>query len=62
MKAWYTSKTINLNALVGMLALLEANTGVLAPLLPSNWLTMLSVGLPVVNIVLRAITTKGVSK
>ena len=53
MKPWYTSKTLIINALVA----LEAGTGLLQPYLPGNFYAMIAVGLPVVNAILRVITT-----
>jgi len=56
-KPWYTSKTIIVNALVAALVALEAGTGLLQPYLPGNFYTLIAVGLPVVNAILRVITT-----
>lgn len=61
MKPWYTSKTLWVNALVAALAALEAGTGVLQPFLPANFYAMVAVGLPVVNAVLRIVTTQGLA-
>lgn len=59
MKPWYTSKTLIINALAAALATLEASTGILKPLLGDGGLYVaLAVGLPVVNAVLRAVTTE----
>ena len=57
MKPWYTSKTIIINAIVAALVALEAGTGLLRPYLPGNFYAIIAVGLPVVNAVLRVITT-----
>lgn len=57
MKPWYTSKTIIVNAIVAALVALEAGTGLLQPYLPGNFYTIIAVGLPVVNAVLRVVTT-----
>lgn len=57
MKPWYTSKTIIVNTLVAALVALEAGTGLLQPYLPGNFYTLIAVGLPVVNAILRVITT-----
>jgi hypothetical protein len=60
-KPWWCSKTIWLNVLVATFLLAEANIGVLQGLLP-DWLQRALVfGLPIVNVWLRVITTKGVS-
>ena len=57
MKPWYTSKTIIINAIVAALVALEAGTGLLQPYLPGNFYALVAVGLPVLNAVLRVITT-----
>lgn len=59
-KVWWKSKTLWVNAIVAMLVALEAGTGVLQPMLPVNLYTVLAVGLPIVNALLRVITTAGV--
>lgn len=61
MKPWYTSKTLWVNAVVAALAALEAGTSILQPFLPANFYAIVAVGLPVVNAVLRIITTQGLS-
>ena len=60
-KVWWKSKTLWLNAIAAALVALEAGTGMLQPLLPVNFYTLLAVGLPVINGALRVITTQGVS-
>ncbi len=59
-KVWWKSKTLWVNAVAAMLVALEAGTGVLQPMLPVNLYTVLAVGLPIVNALLRVITTAGV--
>lgn len=59
-KAWWKSKTLWVNAVAAMLVALEAGTGILQPLLPINLYTVLAVGLPIINALLRVITTSGV--
>lgn len=59
-KAWWKSKTLWVNAVAAMLVALEAGTGNLQPLLPINLYTVLAVGLPIINALLRVITTSGV--
>ena len=59
-KFWWKSRTIWINAIVAMLVALEAGTGVLQPLLTVNLYTALAVGLPIVNALLRVITSSGV--
>jgi hypothetical protein len=61
MKAWYQSKTLWVNAIVAALATLEASAGLLQPFLPVNFYTIVAVGLPVVNAVLRIVTTQGLA-
>lgn len=62
MKPWYTSKTLIINALAAALATLEASTGILKPVLGNGGLYVaLAVGLPVVNAVLRAVTTEALT-
>lgn len=61
MKPWYTSKTLWVNAVVAALAALEAGTGILQPFLPANFYAIVAVGLPVVNAVLRIVTTQGLA-
>ncbi|CAB4123345.1 hypothetical protein UFOVP40_23 [uncultured Caudovirales phage] len=60
-KPWYLSKTLWFNIICAALAALESNTGILQPFLPVNFYSALAVGLPVVNGVLRVITTKGLT-
>lgn len=59
-KVWWKSKTLWVNAIAAMLVALEAGTGVLQPMLPVNLYTVLAVGLPIVNALLRVITNAGV--
>jgi len=61
MKAWYLSKTLWVNALVAALVALEAGTGLLQPFLPPHFYAIVAVGLPIVNAVLRIVTTQGLS-
>ncbi len=60
-KPWWKSRTMIVNALAAALVALEANTGLLQPLLPMNFYAVLAALLPVVNAALRVITTTGVS-
>lgn len=59
-KVWWKSRTLWVNAVAAMLVALEAGTGILQPLLPVNLYTVLAVGLPIINALLRVITTSGV--
>ena len=59
-KAWWKSKTIWINAIVGVLVALEAATGALQPVVGPYFYAAVAVGLPVINAVLRVITTQAV--
>lgn len=59
-KPW-VSKTIVLNAVVGAALLAEANIASLQGLLPQSKYQIIAFGLPFVNMLLRAYTTKGLS-
>ena len=58
MKKWYQSKTLWVNAIAAMLVALEAGTGLLQPMLPMDLYTSLAVGLPIVNALLRVVTSE----
>lgn len=62
MKPWYKSKTLIVNAAVAMLVALESVSGLLQPFLPINLYTAVAVGLPVINALLRVVTTEGLTK
>ena len=57
-KPWWKSRVLRLNAAAAALAALEANTGLLQPLLPVNFYEALVVALAVGNAVLRVITSQ----
>jgi hypothetical protein len=59
MKSWWKSKTMWVNIIVAVLASLEATIGLLQPYLPKHCYVMVAVGLPVINVVLRIVTTQG---
>ena len=59
-KPWL-SKTIALNALVGIGLLAEANVASLQGLLPPSKYQIVAFTLPILNMLLRAYTTKGLS-
>ena len=59
-KHWLTSRTLWINATAAGLTALEASTGILQPHLPVNFYLLMSVGLPVINAVLRFYTTQPV--
>lgn len=58
-KPWYKSRTLFLNSVVAGLVALEAGTGMLQPHLPVNVYTAVAVGLPILNAMLRVLTTHG---
>lgn len=60
-KPWWKSRTLRLNAAAAALAALEANTGLLQPLLPVNFYEALAVFLACSNAVLRVITTQPIA-
>ena len=62
MKPWWQSKTLWVNAIVAVLSAFEAGTGMLQPFIPANFYVLIAVGLPVVNALLRVITTQGLTK
>lgn len=57
-KAWYHSRTLWLNVLAAGLMALEATWGVVQPHLPVNFWTAMSVSLPVINAMLRVVTSQ----
>jgi hypothetical protein len=60
MKRWYQSKTIVVNVVAAGLVALEAVFGLLQPHLPMNFYTALAVGLPIINAMLRVITSEAI--
>ena len=60
-KAWWRSRTLQANALVAALVALEEGTGLLQPVLPVNFYTAVAVGLPIINAVLRVVTTQALT-
>jgi len=61
-KPWWKSRVLRLNAAAAALAALEANTGLLQPLLPVNFYSTLAVALAVGNAALRVITTQALCR
>jgi hypothetical protein len=59
-KHFCRSRTLWVNAIAAGLLALEAGTGLLQPHLPVNLYTAVAVTLPMLNAVLRVITTQGV--
>ena len=62
MKVWYKSKTLIVNAIAGALVALEAGTGLLKPYLGDDFYVIVAVGLPIINAMLRVITSEGISR
>ena len=60
-KCWRQSKTLWINAAAAALIALEASTGLLQPRLPIDLYTALAVALPIINAILRVITTQGLT-
>ena len=58
-KSWWQSKTLWINAIVASLVALEGTTGFLQPQLPVNLYAAVAVSLPILNVILRVLTTKG---
>lgn len=56
-KPWFESRTLWLNALAAGLLTLEASTGALQPLLPVNVYAAVAIALPVLNAMLRVMTS-----
>lgn len=61
-KLWWQSRTLIVNALAAALVALEAGTGLLQPYLPVDFFTAIAVALPVVNAILRVITTQALGR
>jgi hypothetical protein len=62
MKVWYKSKTLWVNAGAAALMALEATTSLLKPYMAQEFWVAMAVGLPIVNAVLRIVTTEGLKK
>ena len=58
-KLWWKSRTLWINAFMAGLAALEYVTGVLQFVLPINAYAVIAVVIPVVNAILRVVTTQG---
>ena len=61
-KPWWKSRTLQINAVAAGLLALEAGTGALQPFMPVNFYAALAVALPVLNAMLRVVTTQGLGK
>jgi hypothetical protein len=62
MKVWYKSKTIWVNVGAAALMALEASTGLLKPYMADTFWVAMAVALPMVNAILRVVTTQGLEK
>lgn len=62
MKKWYKSKMIWFNVLVGVMLIIEQNLSVIQQAIPQNFSVMLIVLVPIINLILRVITTNGLTK
>ena len=60
-KPFVFSKTIWFNVICGVLIVLETQVSVLTPLFPASVSPWLLLGLPIINVILRAITKEPVS-
>lgn len=61
-KIWWRSRTLQVNALAAGLVALEAGTGLLQPLVRERFYVMVAVGLPVINAMLRVVTTQALTR
>lgn len=61
-KPWTRSRMLWVNAVAAALVALEANTGLLQPLLPFNFYVAIAVALPVVNAFLRVVTSQALCR
>lgn len=61
MKPWWQSRTLWLNLAVLVLAAAEANVQMLQPLLPLNIWQVTAFVLPILNAVLRLVTTQALT-
>lgn len=62
MKRWYKSKTIWVNVGAAALMALEASTGLIKPYMADTFWVAMAVALPMVNAMLRVITSQGLEK
>lgn len=60
-KPWYASKTLQLNAIAAALVAAEAHLGVIQPLLPVNFYAVIASALPLLNALLRMVTSKAIT-
>lgn len=60
-KPWWQSKTLLLNIFAAALVALEASTGILRPYVGDQLYLVIAAGLPVINAVLRVVTTQALA-
>jgi hypothetical protein len=60
-KPWWTSRTLIFNALALALLMAESQLQMLQPVLPVNAYAVAAFALPIVNLVLRTITTTSIA-
>ena len=58
MKQWWKSKTLWVNLIIAILTTFEASTGLLQPYLPADIYVIVAISLPIINALLRIITTE----
>ena len=58
MKNPLASKTLWFNIIMGALMVIEAQLHVITPLLPGGWAPWVIIGVPIANVILRALTTE----
>lgn len=61
-KAWWKSRTIRVNLLIGVLAAAESQLHLIQPLLPVNFFALVAFCLPLVNTALRILTVQAVGR
>lgn len=61
-KAWWKSRTIRINVLIGVLAAAESQLHLIQPLLPVNFFALVAFALPLVNTALRILTVQAVGR
>lgn len=59
-KCWWKSRTLWANAIAAALMALEATTGIIQPYVPVNLYVVMAVALPIVNAILRVVTTQAI--
>ena len=62
MKRWYKSKTVWVNTGILVLTIAETQFSFLQPMLPVNIYAMIAFSLPIVNGILRTITSSALTK